>query len=453
MIHPHPGGLDRGADRGSPDRRILTTLAILLVLGLAARIAVTTRAGWTRPPIPPSDASEYDSYAWNLAQDKGFSGISPDVFGPDGRLVVHLTAYRSPGVPVYWAVLYKLFGHRVAIVHISQCVLDLLTILLVFGIGTKCFDHSVGLLAAGIYAVWPTALEYASELGSETQYTLLLSAAILLALVFAEQKTWAPAIAAGTALGLAMLTRGNAVLLVCMMFPWALWQFRRTPAYALRGFAIPLIAMALSVPWAIRNYAVFHAFIPFQTEGGDTLLGSHNRITAYDPEFYGYWIYPEPTLTEYTAQLRASNNEYLRDRVETRLAAQWLRSHPDTWWYFIQAKFRRSWTPFLQSHAPRLDRAAMLLSWGPVLLLFALGVVPSAVFFLRTNHPGWLLHLGILHFVLTAEIFYGASRFRFPVEPLCIVIACATLLWTSKMLNPRLRAVRGGTLSGAQQDS
>ncbi|MGC9223983.1 MAG: hypothetical protein ACP5E2_08655, partial [Terracidiphilus sp.] len=81
---------------------------------------------------------------------------------------------------------------------------------------------------------------------------------------------------------------------------------------------------------------------------------------------------------------------------------------------------------------------------GPVLLFFSLGVVPSAIFFLRTGHPGWLLHLGILHFVLTAEIFYGASRFRFPVEPLCIVIASATVLWIWKMLSQRLHSVRVG---------
>ncbi|MGC9224689.1 MAG: hypothetical protein ACP5E2_12225, partial [Terracidiphilus sp.] len=66
MSHSHPDQSDHGTDRGSPDRRILAKLAILLVLGMAARIAITTRAGWSRPPVPPSDASEYDSYAWNL---------------------------------------------------------------------------------------------------------------------------------------------------------------------------------------------------------------------------------------------------------------------------------------------------------------------------------------------------------------------------------------------------
>jgi hypothetical protein len=75
-------------------------------------------------------------------------------------------------------------------------------------------------------------------------------------------------------------------------------------------------------------------------------------------------------------------------------------------------------------------RGTMLVTWGPVLTLFILGFFPSAIYFLhflRANHPGWILHLGVLHFVLTALVFWGASRFRYPVEGLCIILAMAAL--------------------------
>jgi hypothetical protein len=193
------------------------------------------------------------------------------------------------------------------------------------------------------------------------------------------------------------------------------------------------------VPWTLRNYRVLHSFVPFETGGGDVLLGSYNRIVATDPRYYGYWVYPTSELPEYREQITASNNEVVRDQVEIRLTMQWARDHPEKWWYLVESRFRRSLTPFLQPQTPRLYRLGMLMTWGPVLILFTLGFFPSASSFFRSGHPGWILHLGILHFVLTALIFWGASRFRYPVEGLCIILASATFIWSCKFIGFRTR--------------
>jgi len=250
----------------------------------------------------------------------------------------------------------------------------------------------------------------------------------------------------GALLGLAMLTRGNAILMVGLTVPWALWQFRRAPRLIVRGLTISFVALVMLVPWTIRNYEVFHAFIPFETGGGDVLLGSYNRVIATDPNYYGYWIYPTTDLPEYRDQITTPNNELIRDHVETKLALQWARSHPDTWWYLAESRFRRSLTPFLQQKDPMVYRVGMLISWGPILLLFAVGFFPTAMYFLRTNNPGWILHLGVFHFLLTALIFWGASRFRFPVEGLCIILASASLiaLWRSRSISQRALAGLSG---------
>jgi 4-amino-4-deoxy-L-arabinose transferase-like glycosyltransferase len=315
--------------------------------------------------------------------------------------------------------------------------LDTLTILLLYGIGRKCFSDTVALLAAAIYAVWPTALQYSSQLGSEPLYTFLFCSFLWLALRFADHATWLRAIAAGILLGLAMLTRGNAVLMVALLVPWSVWQFRKTPRLIVRGLAISLVAVAVLAPWTLRNYCVFHTLIPFETGGGDVALGSYNRIVASDPLYYGYWVYPTSELPEYRAQIIAPNNEVVRDHVEKQLAMQWTRNHPEKWWYLVESRFRRSWTPFLQPKSPRLFRVGMLVSWSPILILLALGFFPSAIYFLRTGNPGWIIHLGVLHFVFTALIFWGSSRFRYPVEGLCILIASATLVWICQRIRRR----------------
>ena len=417
-------------------------LLVLMVLGLAFRMAVTIHEGWATPPVPGSDSSEYDSYAWNLAQGHGYSGISPDVKKPDGQLLEHPTAYRSPGTSVLWAGLFWSFGHRYGVVRFFHCILDTLTILLIYEIGRKCFNYTVALLAAAIYTVWPAALLYSGQLLSESLFTFLFCCFILLSLQFAERSSWPRAIAAGVLLGLAMLTRGNAVLMVALLIPWSIWQFRRTPRLAVRGLVISLVALAMLVPWTIRNYEIFHSFIPFQTSGGDTLLGSYNNVVASDPIYYGYFIFPT-ALPEYREQIIAPNNEVIRNHVETQLAIQWARNHPEKWWYLAESRFCRSFTPFLQPRSPMLYRVGTLVSWGPILILFALGFFPSLIYFLRTNNPGWILHMGVFHFVLTSLIFFGFSRYRFPFEGLCIILASATLVWLCAQIS-RLKWLREG---------
>jgi 4-amino-4-deoxy-L-arabinose transferase-like glycosyltransferase len=313
-------------------------------------------------------------------------------------------------------------------------MLDTATILLIFLIGRKCFSDAVALLAAAVYAVWPAGLIYSSQLQSEPLYTLLFCCFILMVLRFAERPSWPASFAAGVLLGLDMLTRGNAVMMVALMVPWSIWQFRKTPRLVFRGLAISFVAVAILVPWTIRNYEVFHSLIPFDTGGGDVLLGSYNRIIASDPAYYGYWVFPTSELPEYRDQIIAPNNEVARDHIETRLAVQWIHSHPETLWYLVESRFRRSWTPVLQPRSPLLYRVGMLASWGPILVLFSLGFFPSLIYFLRRDNPGWILHLGVLHFVLTAVIFWGASRFRFPVEGLCIILASATLIWLCNVI-------------------
>jgi hypothetical protein len=78
-------------------------LIVLMAAGLLASVSVCVYKGLERPPDAGSDGSEYDSYAWNLAQGNGYRDNSPDVKDSDGRLLDHPTAYRVPGTSVFWA--------------------------------------------------------------------------------------------------------------------------------------------------------------------------------------------------------------------------------------------------------------------------------------------------------------------------------------------------------------
>ncbi|MGA2257283.1 MAG: hypothetical protein ABSG53_21720, partial [Thermoguttaceae bacterium] len=190
-----------------------------------------------------------------------------------------------------------------------------------------------------------------------------------------------------------------------------------------------LIAIAVVSPWTIRNYAVFGRFIPLTTMGGSVLLQGNNDIVASDPDLYGYNVW-DTLIPGCAPLLRAPDNEIQRDRVAQHLAVEWIKGHPEKWLYLAQAKLRRGFTPFLQPRVSIYYRLVYAAIWGSVLLFFLLGFVPSLVSSLKQGSPSWLNHLAILHFVVLTVVFFGFARYRYSVEPLCLMIA----VWTASSI-------------------
>jgi 4-amino-4-deoxy-L-arabinose transferase-like glycosyltransferase len=400
----------------------------LVFAAFALRLAVAIVLGINEPPEPGSDPEEYDTYAWNVAQGRGYRGMSPDVSDRD-----HLTAYRPPGTSLIWAGLYKVFGRRYDVIRTFNCAVGAATVWFVYAIGSRCFGPIVGLLGAGIYAAWPIALLYSTTLLSEPPGTFFFLAYLHACLVFAERRTWGTAAGAGVYLGLTLLTRPNPLPMIPLTAVWALWQFRRDSQALVRGISIPLIALVTLSPWWVRNAVVFGKFIPISTMGGSVLLQGNNRIVATDPEFYGYSIW-DTRIPEYRDALRSAGDEIERDRRAGQFAKDWLKANPDLWPRLVWSKIVRGWTPFLQPKSPRLYRLGTLLSWGPVLVLFLIGFIPTGLRLLRDGHPGWLLHLAIIGSLPMTALMFGDMRYRYTLEPICILIAACIGLGVVKWI-------------------
>jgi 4-amino-4-deoxy-L-arabinose transferase-like glycosyltransferase len=402
-------------------RRILLAL---LVLGFLARLGAGIAYGLADPPTPKEDAFECDTYAWNLAQGRGYRGMSPDVPDQD-----HLTAYRPPGLSIVWAGLFKVFGHRYDVLKVTHCLAASATILLVYAVGRRCFGETVGLTAACVYAFWPADVYVSSGLSTEAVATLSFMGFIVGCLWFADRPSWTRGIIAGVLLGASAITRPNPIIMFPLVGVWALWQFRRQRAAIIKALVIPLAALAVMVPWWVRNYVVFHTFIPVSTLSGIGLLAGNNRLVSdpNDPKNYGYSVW-DSDIPEYHDVLKSIHDEVLRERTARDFAIQWLKDNPHKWLPLAKAKLVRGWTPFLQPSTAWYFRWAMLVSWGPVLILFLIAVIPTLLGFLRSNHPGWIMHLAIVNCLIINIIFWGYARYRHFVEPLCIIIAMEALV-------------------------
>ena len=405
-------------------------LAALLLCAFLVRFGAVVRVtGIHTAPAAGSDESEYDTYAWNVAEGNGYRGPSPNVADQD-----HLTAYRAPAPSLFLAGLYVVFGHTPVAAYVADAVLAALTVWFIFQITQRCFDRRAAWVAAVFYAFYPISLYYGLTLNSEIFSTFLLCSFVWCCLGIRDGRGMTWAIGAGTALGLVLLSKPAFVFLLPLLPLWALNVCGRRMILWRRAIVIPALAALLIAPWLIRNLMVMHAFIPFSTGGGSLLLQANNRQVIEDPSYYGYAVF-DYCLPEYAGPIRGANDEVKRDAIAKKFAVQWLRANPDKWFYLLRSKFLRLWR--VEYSGDRFHKLALILvgTYGIALAGFALTVLPFTKRMLRERHPGSIMICMILATVACALVFHGQHRYRFPIDGFCIIIAAGGAFWLRDTLH------------------
>lgn len=284
---------------------------VVLLIGLGLRFAMMgmlPREGFI------SDEAEYLASATWLAQGRGFAWHQGWFWT------------RAPLYPLFLAAHIRLFGITLAPIYLSQILLSLLNIVLVYvlalGIGSTTSSHRNerrAWIAAFFAAIFFPFVTYPHMLLSETLYlTLLLTAFIGLtrwAMVVERgtahctirsipglaKMTLPPALPlwlAGGVFGLATLTRGLTLGFLPIVAGWVWWVSRRSQAHhessgqrrplqsllSLRpirtagGF---LLAVGIIIaPWSLYASMTYGGPVIVDTTGGFNLLVGAR--TAYD---------------------------------------------------------------------------------------------------------------------------------------------------------------------------
>ncbi len=397
--------------------------ALLLTLAVGVRVlAIAWLGGLSTPPVPGSDADEYDTYAWNLVQGRGYRGPSVDVTDPD-----HLTAYRPPVPSLWYAAIYTVFGHSYVAAQLGNALLGGLTALWLIRLGGFCFDRRTGWLAGVAFAVFPFGWIYSVGILSEPIAALLVVAVVDAAARIRTDRGFRWALGAGVAFGLLLLTKPGFIFTFPFAALWALYVCGRDRRLWARAITLGVTTGLVIVPWAVRNLLVLGAFIPFGTGGGQLLLCTSNRWVVSDPGLYGYSVM-DNALPEYRAALAAPNNEIARDALAKKLGAEWLRANPDKWFYLARTRLWRQWAPRLHRPQPttaqRLFEADLLLYFAA----FLAGLPWATAQLLHRRHPGLMMHVMLLGNTAMAVAFHGQHRYRFPTESLAILIGAAGLI-------------------------
>lgn len=254
----------------------------MVLVALAIRLAVV---GFLYPDqMDPSRnhwhfAFENGKIAYSIVQGHGFGSPLFENTGP--------TAWQVPIYPYLMAGVFEIFGiysKMSALVLLSmQALISALTCLPVFLVARKTFGDRVALFSGWAWALFPLGIYWPAERIWPTWLaTLLLTLLFLLTLNYERPASLRAFIGYGVLWGFTALAEPVVLTVLPVMLGWIgirLWQQRERWFLPL---TVASLAFILSVtPWFIRNYEVFHRFIPFRDSMGLEWHLGNNGDTSY----------------------------------------------------------------------------------------------------------------------------------------------------------------------------
>jgi hypothetical protein len=374
----------------------------------------------------------YHWMAEALADGRGFNNPLQTLM--DGRAVPGFagdsipTAYHPPLFPAVLAVGSKLglttYGAHRAI----GCALGAATAVVVGLCGRRIGGQWLGVACAAVAAVYPPLVANDSTLLSESLYGLLIACVVLAALRVAESPTVRRAAVLGGVIGLAALTRSEALLLLVLLVPFVVRRSWRS------GLVATAVAALLVVPWCVRNTVVFDRPVTIATGDGSVLAGA-NTDDTYFGEQIGGW---DPNGLKGALPFEASVNEAVGSDAGRRRALDYAGDHVGRLPVVFGARVLRTWSLYPMPPASQVRYYAFIngsTRWSQWLSLiaawvaFALAVV--GVLALRRRRAGVPLAALLAPVALVTVVsvlFNGDPRYRDAAE-ISLVLLATTGAW------------------------
>ena len=172
-------------------------------------------------------------------------------------------ALRPPAYSLFLSLVYFIFGkENLLAVRIVQALISSCTCLIVYLLGKRLFTVTAAKIAMAACAAYPFFIYYSGAVLTETLFMFILSL-IMLALA-GRRFAWA-----GVLFGLGILCRSELVVFFLFALAGTFVVLRKKEALR-KTVIMAAITGALLLPWMLRNYLVFHAFVPLTTMSGYT---------------------------------------------------------------------------------------------------------------------------------------------------------------------------------------
>lgn len=350
------------------------------------------------------------------------------------------TAWTPPLYPLLLAGVFKVFGvytlKSAWMILAVNSVFSAATAPAVYEIAWRCFGREakglkVALWSGWLWVLYPAAMQYAVHWVWDMALTaMLFSWAVVLALRVRDvgsaegqdtaktqtAERWA---AFGLVWGLIALSNSSLVLFLPACGVWMLWGVLRRGGWGgpLRNAVLAGVCfVAVITPWTVRNYKVFHAFVPMRTNFGAELFQSVDFL------YQGFAWGPTLPIAEAAPEFRRYERmgELAYSKEQGRRAMVKIKAHPGL---FLRLAVKRA--DFYWFGVPHpVDRGVM----GEVIRelnysFLTVGGLLGLALALRRQIPGaWLFFWAFLLMPLLYYFVTVQARFRHPLEPLITVL-------------------------------
>jgi 4-amino-4-deoxy-L-arabinose transferase-like glycosyltransferase len=403
-------------------RRFWSWLVALALVGLALRFAWVLGGNWS-PTRLVGDAGYYHPLANLIADGHGF--VDPE--HPSRPTGLHPPLHPLMLAGASGLGLDTWTAHRLVTAATGAALVVLVGLL-----GRRVGGDRVGLVAASLAAVYPIFLRVDGAVLSESLYGCLTAACLLAAYRLLDRPGPRPALLLGALVGLATLTRPEALLLLVLLALPVVWRGGgRRLLHA--GLACVAVLCVLS-PWLVRNMSAFDGALLISNNSGTATAGA-NCDQTYSGVDLGLWGFaclrpvrrPGESEAEHAARLREQATDYAGDhlgRLPLVLAVRALRTW-DLYQPLRQAHFSEG--THIQLYRLGLTgyyAVAVLAVWGLILLR-------------RRGQPLLILLAPALLVTVSSLLAFGLPRFRHAAEVPLLVLAAVALTRAAELLRRR----------------
>ena len=436
-------------------RGLLCSTATIVVVAFVLRMAILYNFSDNNYAHVAVDNLPYGyetgAVAASVAEGRGFSS-------PLRLVETGATAWLAPIYPYLLAAMFKIFGvysyPSNIIIRIFNVACAAFTCWPIAAIGTRAFGKKTGTAAAWAWVFLPTAVFYPVVWVWDTAL-----AGLWLALLTAATLKLRGSVRMGAWIGYGALWAAGAMInpsllsVLPILALWAMWPLRKQWGQAARlALAATVIFAAGIAPWTIRNYAVFHQFIPLRSNFGLELwLGNNSNV----PDSWSWWLHPNHDMDEALKYARMTEMPYMEEKE--REAWAFIRSHPADTARFVLHRFTNHWLGISDSPVDLWPTAPWYLKLTIVgNCLFALLSLTGALLASRTRNPAaYPLGIVMLVFPLAFYLTHTSLRYRYPMDPIMLGLAVFAVVYALSPASRRPAAEQAptdGHNSGSQAE-
>jgi 4-amino-4-deoxy-L-arabinose transferase-like glycosyltransferase len=422
-------------------KRVLGSVVFITCFAFALRMLVFYLGSQTDlAPVRPNLPFGYElgRVARAIAAGEGFSS-------PLRMVDTGPTVWFTPIFPYFVAGIFKIWGiysvMSEIVIQTLNCAFAALTVIPIYSIAKRTFGESSAIGAAWVWVFLPTALYFPILWIWDTTLIALFFALIFWAtLVMPEKRGVLPWAGYGALWVTGVLINPSILSLFPFFLAWLIWEARKASVPWAKPVAAALLVFTIGlVPWTVRNYRVFGKFIVLRSNFGLELwLGNNPDVT----DTMSNWAHPNDNPAEAQKYARMGEIAYMADKEHE--AFLFMRTHPGDTLNFMFRRFVENWLGITDSPADLLATGSLKIQGFMVLnALLSLLCLLGALYAHRARAPEAPLYaIVLLIFPLVFYVTHSSLRYRFPIDPIIVVLAVSAVAHLISLA--QARHLRGG---------